>query len=106
MRTWLIGWGFGVLMSTGVLYAYERVKTEEMLTRFAQTEPSQYCAKLRDGKMIVMHQGKELTGDVFLTNGATVKPDGTVITRDGVRTRLNDGDCIDINGNITRGKVE
>jgi hypothetical protein len=63
-------------------------------------ETGQYCARMRDGKMVVLFEGKEITGDVFLKNGSTIKPDGTVITKDGVRFTLKEGQCIDQNGSI------
>lgn len=105
MKTWLIGWGFGVLMVTGVLYAYEQVKTEEITMHFVQGRPDQYCAKMRDGKLVVMFQGNILAADVFLKNGTTVKPDGTIITKDGVRTNLKEGECIGADGKIIHIKV-
>jgi hypothetical protein len=57
-----------------------------------------YCAKMKDGKMVVMHKGSAITADVRLDNGATVKPDGTVLRKDGTNQVLSDGECIHQDG--------
>ncbi len=65
-----------------------------------------YCAKLRDGKVIVMQNKKELTIDVTLANGTTVKTDGTILKPDGTQINLKKGECADNNGNIMNPKGE
>lgn len=95
----ILWWGIASLMVSSVLYAYERVKAEEKeATVQVQDDPNHYCAKMKDGKLVVMHDGKPITGDVFLKNGTTIKPDGTVITKEGVRTVMKEGSCIDADG--------
>lgn len=97
----ILWWGLASLMASSILYAYERVKAEEVTAVvLIQDNPNQYCAKMKDGKLVVMHEGKAITGDVFLKNGTTIKPDGTVITKEGVRTVLKEGSCIDADGKI------
>jgi hypothetical protein len=98
MKAGLIIWSLGTLLATGVSYAYD-VHTRVPATEYTN-EPGQYCARMRDGKMVVLFEGKEISGDVFLKNGSTIKPDGTVITKDGVRFSLKEGQCIDQNGSV------
>ncbi|MBL7922377.1 MAG: hypothetical protein JNJ40_18825 [Bacteroidia bacterium] len=57
-----------------------------------------YCAKLKDGKIMVVHEGNPITADITLTNGSTIKSDGTVITKDGTSFTLKEGECVDKNG--------
>lgn len=99
MKTRVIIWSISALFGTGVLYANETASYAATETVFSG-EPNQYCAQMRDGKMIVLFEGKEITGDVFLKNGSTIKPDGTVILKDGVRFSLKEGQCIDQNGSV------
>jgi hypothetical protein len=63
-----------------------------------------YCAKMKDGKMVVMHNGNAITADVRLDNGATVKPDGTVLWKDGTNQILSDGECIYQDGSSSMKK--
>jgi hypothetical protein len=48
-----------------------------------QKDGEQYCAKLRDGKLVMMHDDILLTGDVTLKNGTQIKVDGTIVKPDG-----------------------
>ncbi|HKC67037.1 MAG TPA: DUF6799 domain-containing protein [Bacteroidia bacterium] len=59
-----------------------------------------YCAKLKDGVIIVMYQDNPITSDVILDNGSVIKPDGTILTKDGNKLTLKDGECIDQSGAI------
>jgi hypothetical protein len=63
-----------------------------------------YCAKLKDGKITMMQDKNELTADVNLANGTTIKTDGTVITSDGSQTILRNGECVDNSGNMINPK--
>ncbi len=89
-------WTLGAFLSMGVTVSGE-IPTWSTRIVF-EDEPLHYCAKMRDGRMVVIFEGKEISGDVFLRNGTTVKPDGTIITKDGVRFHLKEGQCIDQNG--------
>ncbi len=63
-----------------------------------------YCAKLKDGKIMVMQNKKDLTIDVKLANGTTIKTDGTVVKSDGTQTILKNGECVDNMGNMINPK--
>jgi hypothetical protein len=61
-------------------------------------DDERYCAKLRDGKLVVMHEGSVLTGDVTLKNGTQIKIDGSIVKQDGETIVLKDGECVDKDG--------
>ncbi len=64
-----------------------------------------YCAKMKDGKKVIMHEGSALKTDVTLNNGAKVKMDGTVIKADGTTLMLKEGECIGLDGTIIEEKM-
>jgi len=66
--------------------------------------PEKYCAKLKDGKLVVMHRGMEMTAEAVLGNGTRVMTDGTVVKKDGSRQLLKVGECVDKDGNIMQEK--
>jgi hypothetical protein len=35
-----------------------------------------YCAKMKDGIIVVIYQGNLITSDILLDNGTIIKPDG------------------------------
>ena len=59
-----------------------------------------YCAILKDGKMMLMAEGKQVNNDVKLADGTIVKIDGTVEKSDKTKITLKNGDCIDQDGNV------
>ena len=63
------------------------------------------CVMMKDGKLMVMKDGKTMAmdQDVSLTNGATVKTDGTVQMKDGTTKQLTNGDCVYMDGKIVSG---
>ena len=61
---------------------------------------SSYCAKIKDGMTVVINQDNPITSDILLENGSIIKPDGTVINKDGNTMRLRDGECINQDGTI------
>ncbi len=63
-----------------------------------KSDDTMYCAKLRDGKLVIMHEGAVVTGDVTLENGTQIKTDGSVVKPDGETVVLKDGECIDKKG--------
>ena len=63
-----------------------------------------YCAKLKDGKIMMMQNKNQLTVDVTLANGTTIKTDGTVIKSDNTQTNLKDGECVDNSGDMINPK--
>lgn len=102
----IIWWGLAGLILSGILLTYEAIAAKEPPpVIYVQDHPGQYCAKMKDGKLVVMHEGKPITNDVFLKNGTTIKPDGTIITKEGVRTVLKEETCIDADGKVDFEKI-
>jgi hypothetical protein len=60
-----------------------------------------YCAKLKDGILIMMEDDHEMTMDVTLANGTQVKTDGSVTRPEGTVVILEEGECVDEGGNIS-----
>lgn len=63
-----------------------------------------YCAKLKDGKITVVHEGSPIAADVILSNGTKIKSDGTVINKDGTTFVLKEGECVDKSGALSSKK--
>ncbi len=59
------------------------------------------CLMKKGGKLFQTTGGVEapVTADVKLKNGMTVSAEGIYVTRDGKKVMMNDGDCMDMNGN-------
>ena len=62
-----------------------------------------YCAKLRDGKLVMMHNGEIMTADIVLENGTQIKTDGSIVMQDGKTIVLNDGECVNKKGKVEDG---
>ncbi|MGZ3930824.1 MAG: DUF6799 domain-containing protein [Bacteroidia bacterium] len=60
-----------------------------------------YCAKPKDGKIEVFHNGKALNSEVTLNNGTQIKTDGTVVMKDGSELTLKENQCLNKNGSIS-----
>jgi hypothetical protein len=68
------------------------------LTNTVRIDDDKYCAKLRDGKLTMMHNGSVLTANVTLTNGTQIKTDGSIVKPDGATVVLKEGECVDKDG--------
>jgi len=62
------------------------------------------CYLMKDGKVWEVKDNKSvaLTAEVVLKNGTRIKPEGTVITKSGEITILNEGDKIYESGQIEK----
>jgi hypothetical protein len=67
-----------------------------------KSDPDKYCAKVKDGKITVVHEENPITGTITLTNGTQIMTDGTLVTREGIKSELKEGECIDKDGKITK----
>jgi hypothetical protein len=56
--------------------------------------PDNYCIKSINGKMVLEHNGAIVKKEITFKDGSCVKPDGTVITADGERLMLKEGECV------------
>src|SRR5205823_4448128 len=61
-----------------------------------------YCTSMKDGKLIVMNENKELTSDVTLANGAKITTSAILVKNDGSRVALKNDECVDKDGNVVR----
>jgi hypothetical protein len=61
-----------------------------------------YCAELKDGVLQIVHDGVAISSDVTLSNGTIIKADGTVISKDGSKVVLSEGDCVDKDGMLMK----
>jgi hypothetical protein len=78
---------------------------------FAQVDSSglnkniRYCAKLKDGLLVIISDNKQIiTSDIITSNGTVIKANGNVIKKDGVTTILKEGECVDAKGFIVGNK--
>ncbi len=57
---------------------------------------------LRNGKMMIRNNGKwsTLNKEIIMHNGVKVKSNGTIITPDGSKFVVNEGQFIDMSGNL------
>jgi|GEM_PF-1446747 len=94
-----------LLMGASAIYGYGYAAYEQITLTETGGSPDKYCAKLRDGRLIVLHQGQEVTAEVTLENGTVIKPDGTVIKKDGTRVVLRDGECVSVEGEINKERA-
>lgn len=61
-----------------------------------------YCAKLQDGKVVVMHDKANMASNVTLENGTVIRTDGTVIKKDGKQFTLKAGECVNKDGELVQ----
>jgi hypothetical protein len=59
-----------------------------------------YCTKMENGALKVMHEGKEITADVMLEDGSTIKPNGMHVMKDGTSHMMKEGQCVDKKGKM------
>lgn len=57
-----------------------------------------YCAAEASGRTIVVCDGNTLNEDVTLQNGKVLKPDGTIVSKDGTHTQMQPGECVNKDG--------
>ena len=62
------------------------------------------CVMMKDGKMMVMKNGQtmDMDKDMTLNNGTMVMKDGTVKMKDGTTTMMKEGECIYMNGKMSK----
>ena len=87
-----------IVLMTTVIFSLNAVAQDYQDNNKVQKENVQYCAKVKDGKTIVMQDKTEIIADVNLANGITIKRDGTVIRPDNSQRVLKNGECIDNKG--------
>lgn len=63
------------------------------------------CVHMKDGKMMMMKDGKEITmeKDMTMSDGSKVTMDGTHIHKDGKKMKLKEGDMVMMDGSMMSG---
>lgn len=64
----------------------------------------QYCAKMKDGILVMVSENREIAHEITLANGTVIKPDGNVIRKDGTQVVLEDNECVDMEGRKVKEK--
>jgi hypothetical protein len=67
-----------------------------------EKSPAFYCAKLKDGMMVLVNEGKEIMTDVMLANGSKITADCTFIKADGTSVKLQIDECVSPEGNVVK----
>lgn len=66
-----------------------------------------YCAKLKDGRVVMVSGQREISNDITLANGTKIKTEGPVVEKkDGTTKTLKEGECVDAQGNIVKAKAD
>lgn len=76
------------------------------INNITEEHPEKYCAHMMEGKIVVMHQEKEMKEEASLEDGSKIKADGTITRKDGTTVKLKSGECIDKNGKIMKEKTD
>lgn len=84
----------GVALIVTVFYNFDAI------SQYTNAGPSQYCAKMHDGELVVFKDDYMLTSEVVLENGTKIRPDATVIRKDGTTIKLEEEQCILEDGQI------
>jgi uncharacterized protein YdeI (BOF family) len=93
-----------IILITFCIFSLNAMAQDDSKVQKPNQTNVKYCAKLKDGKIMVVQNKNELTIDVTLANGTTVKTDGTIIKTDGSQIILKNGECIDNSGNLINPK--
>jgi predicted mannosyl-3-phosphoglycerate phosphatase (HAD superfamily) len=98
------------LLTASVLSFYVMSQDPKVIQKLEPNPNSEkYCSELRDtGVIVIVRAGKEITEDVTLANGTTLKMNGVVAKKDGTSFILKNGECIDTLGNLIQamGRIE
>ena len=77
-------------------------------TGFANHHEMKDCVHMKDGKMMMMKDGKEMAMEKEMTmkDGSKVLTDGTHVMKDGKKMKLKDGDMVMMDGTMTSGGMK
>ncbi|MEO7533502.1 MAG: DUF6799 domain-containing protein [Ferruginibacter sp.] len=66
------------------------------------------CCMMKDGKMMVMKNGKTMpmTKDMTMKDGTKCMTNGEYTMKDGTKMTMKDGDCMDMNGKMCTDKMK
>jgi hypothetical protein len=66
------------------------------------------CVYMENDHMMVMKSGKPMMmdKDMKMSNGTTVMKDGSMMMKDGSKRKLMNGECVDMNGKMSKMKMD
>lgn len=67
-------------------------------TNVNNNSSERYCAKMQNGKRVVMYMGGPITGNITLGDGTIIQPGGVVTRRNGISMIMKSGQCISKDG--------
>lgn len=87
-----------ILIGASTTFAQNTESTDTVSNQGGQMN----CCMMQQGKMTCMMMGKmsPMEKDMMLSDSTIVKPDGTVIRKNGEKMKMGDGMCCDMMGNI------
>ncbi len=86
----------GCILSLGAMAQVYNSKVQP------QGKSDRYCAILKDGRMVMTADGRDLVMDVMLENGIRIKTNGSLMDKEGKERFLNNGECVDKEGNSVK----
>ena len=81
-----------MFLSAGNAFSQSKVETVVMKD----------CCMMKDGKMMLMTNGKmtRMKKHMMMENGTKCKKNGVCVSKDGTRTRMQNGNCMDKSGKM------
>ena len=72
-------------------------------TKMHSGKMAQDCCMMKDGKMIIMKDGKKMpmTADMTMGDGTVCTTNGTCVKKDGTKMIMENDQCMMINGTMT-----
>jgi Heavy metal binding domain len=66
------------------------------------------CCMMKDGKMMVMKNGKTMSmdKDMNMKNGTTCMTNGECTMKDGTKMQMKNGDCMEMSGKMCTDKMK
>jgi hypothetical protein len=91
-----------ILSAAATIFAQHQHHGGTTDTTAGKSQHQMDCCMMQQGKMTCMMMGKmsPMEKDMMMQDSSIVKPDGTVIRRNGEKIRLRDGMCCDMMGNV------
>ncbi len=90
------------LLLLAALGSPAQAQTFPKMAHIAKEAPTNYCT-LKDGKMIMMKNGKAIPmmASMTMSDGTKCLADGTCQRKDGTTYKMKEGECMIMNGKTT-----
>ena len=79
-----------------------KIWSNDKLNPKSLTGTMQDCVMMKHGKMMMIKSGivTSMDPDMLMTNGTRVMSDGGIYVRDGIQTKMREGQYMDMSGNM------